>query len=164
MVGASEGEEIGCKAAGKLPIGGEPVLVFEVRAQVDAVVEPVIQPATEGDEVVSEVVDISHDAARGDELMGPKIYDTAAIENLAVRREPAVVVVAEIAAADLVRGLGEVVAGNKRIGVGIPYPMKVGFDTEPAEEVIVSVEGEAMSSQFARRWSLRRGQAYRPWA
>ena len=29
---------------------------------------------------------------------------------------------------------------------------------------LVSVEGKAMSSQFARRWSLRRGTAYRPWA
>lgn len=31
-------------------------------------------------------------------------------------------------------------------------------------QCIFSMEGEAMSSQFARRWSLRRGAAYRPWA
>jgi hypothetical protein len=29
---------------------------------------------------------------------------------------------------------------------------------------IVSIEGQSMSSQFAMRWSSRRGAAYRPWA
>ena len=82
--------------------------------------------------------------------MGAKVHHAAAIENLAVGRQPAAVVVAEIASADLVRGLGEVVAGNERIGMRISDPMKVGFDAVVAKEVIVGVEGEAAECRSAR--------------
>ena len=75
--------------------------------------------------------------------MRRKVYDAAAIEHLAVWSEPAMVVVADIAAADLVGGLGEVIAGNERIRMGISHSMKVGFDAVVTEDVIVGVEREA---------------------
>src|ERR1700733_7860292 len=144
VVGAAEGEQIGSQTTGQLAVGGEPVLVFEVRAQIDPVVESIIQAASEGDEVVSKVVDVGYEAGAWDEsLVCGKVHDAAAVENLAVWSKAATIVVAEIAAPDLVCGFGEVIAWNKRVLVGISDPMKIGLDAIVAEEVIVRVEGKA---------------------
>src|SRR6185437_4820465 len=143
VIGASEGEHIGCETVGQFTVGGEPVLVFEVGAQVDAVVQAVIQAAAEGDEVVADIVDVGHDAARGNELVRGKVHNAAAIEDLAVGSQPATIVVAKVAATDFVSGFGEVIAWNQGILVGISDPMEIGFEPVVLEEVIVGVEGEA---------------------
>ena len=76
--------------------------------------------------------------------MRGKIHNATTVEDLTVGSEPSMVVVAKIAAADFVGGLGEVVAGNAaHPDWGSRTRWKLASSPVVAEEVIVGVEGEA---------------------